>query len=83
MQLKLANGFIGGSEIHIGNVTYYANSGRPETGNTMLFQSKYLQNGDYFVLSNMQQNYSPMPASISGKYHKGGRTVAVKFVLDK
>ncbi|GAA3984970.1 hypothetical protein GCM10022210_41310 [Mucilaginibacter dorajii] len=83
MQLKLANGFIGGSEIHIGNVTYYANSGRPEANNTMLFQSKYLANGDYFVLNNMQQSYNPMPATISGKYFKSRRGVAVKFLLDK
>lgn len=83
MQLKLANGFIGGSEIHIGNVTYHANSGRPEANNTMLFQSKYLANGDYFVLNNMQQSYNPMPASISGKYFKGRRSVAVRFLLDK
>jgi hypothetical protein len=83
IQLKLANGFIGGSEIHIGNVTYYANSGRPEAKNTMLFQSKYLANGDYFVLNNMQQSYDPMPQAISGKYFKGRHGSAVRFVLDK
>jgi hypothetical protein len=83
IQLKLANGFIGGSEIHIGNVTYYANSGRPEANNTMLFQSKYLANGDYFVLSNMQQSYNRMPASISGKYFIGRHSVVVRFLLDK
>ncbi len=81
--LKLANGFAGGSEIHVGNTTYYANSGRAEANNTMMFQSKYVQNMDYFVLNNMQDSYGTLPPIITGKYYRGRKGVTVKFKLLK
>jgi hypothetical protein len=81
MSLKLANGFIGGSEIHVGHVTYYANSSHAEGNNQMMFQSKYVQNLDYFVLTNMQDSYGTLPAVITGKYFRGRKGMPVKFKL--
>lgn len=87
--LELADGFIGGSAIKIPRrsdqspVTYYANSGMPEANNTMLFQSKYLQKKDHFILENMQEVYKDIPDYINGKYYFNKKAVAVKFYRDK
>ncbi|WP_184541748.1 hypothetical protein [Mucilaginibacter sp. FT3.2] len=83
IRLKLVNSFAGGSEIQMGNVTYYANSGHASADNHMMFQSKYIQNIEYFVLNNIQDTYTTFPDVITGKYYRGRRGVIVKFKLDK
>jgi len=83
IKLKLASGFGGASEIQMGNVTYYANSGHPDAGNQMMFQSKYVQNIEYFVLTNIQESYDKMPQVITGKYYRGRNSVTVRFKLGK
>jgi len=83
IKLSLANGFSGGSQIQVGSVTYYANSGHPDAGGHMMFQSKYVQNIEYFVLANIQDSYDKMPRVITGKYYRGRNSVTVRFKLDK
>lgn len=83
IRLKLTNGFAGGSEIQVGNVTYYANSGHPAANNSMIYQSRYIQNIEYFVLNNIQDSYSTLPNVITGKYYRGRRAVGIRFKLDK
>ncbi|WP_143014216.1 hypothetical protein [Mucilaginibacter pineti] len=87
IRLDLANGFIGATQIVIPRksglapVIYYANSGTPETNNTMLFQSKYLQKKDYFILDNMKEAYEDLPRFITGKYYFRKQLIKVKFLF--
>jgi hypothetical protein len=83
IKLKLASGFGGASQIQMGSVTYYANSGHPDAGNQMMFQSRYVQHIEYFVLTNIQESYDKLPAAISGKYHRGRSAVTLRFKLEK
>jgi hypothetical protein len=83
IKLSLANGFGGASQIQMGSVTYYANSGHADAGGHMMFQSRYVQNIEYFVLANIQDSYDKMPGVITGKYYRGRNSVTVRFKLDK
>ncbi|QEC75289.1 hypothetical protein [Mucilaginibacter ginsenosidivorax] len=83
IKLNLANGFSGASQIQMGSVTYYANSGHPDASNHLMFQSRYIQKIEYFVLSNMHDSYDKLPAFINGKYYRGRNAVSIRFKLDK
>ncbi|WP_439697642.1 hypothetical protein ACFGVS_04560 [Mucilaginibacter sp. AW1-7] len=83
IKLSLANGFSGASQIQVGGVTYYANSGHPDAGNHLMFQSRYVQNIEYFVLANIQNSYDKLPEVITGKYYRGRNSVTIKFKLNK
>ena len=83
IKLSLANGFSGASQIQMGSVTYYANSGHADASNHLMFQSRYIQKIEYFVLANIQDSYDKLPEVITGKYYRGRNSVIIKFKLDK
>jgi len=80
--LKLANGYIGASKIIIDPIIYYPNSAQPDDHHRMLFQPKYIQYNDYFILDSLQQSYTKAPAFITGRYHTRRRWIRVRFKLE-
>lgn len=85
--LKLANGYIGASELSLSTsapkatIAFKPESGVPDENNQLVFKSPKAANG-FFLIKNMQEAYDQPPAAIYGVYNLGAQTLPVKLLLD-
>jgi hypothetical protein len=86
--LKLANGYIGASEISLRStpkakpVFYTPDSGTPDSDQKMRFKSDKAVNG-YFIVKNMQDAYDQLPVIIDAVFITRNQSFSVKLTLDR
>ncbi|MGF7079563.1 hypothetical protein [Mucilaginibacter sp. UYCu711] len=86
--LKLANGYIGASEISLRRspkakpVLYAPDSGTPDSDNKISFKSDKATAG-YFIVKNMQDAYDRLPVIIYVIFITGTQSLPVKLTLDR
>jgi hypothetical protein len=84
--LKLANGYIGASEIglvtpHKPTLSFKPESGAPDSNNELAFKTNKATDG-FFLLKDMQNAYDQLPVLIYGVYTSGNQSVPIKLSLD-
>lgn len=86
--LKLANGYIGASEISLLSspkgkaVVYNPDSGAPDSDNKLAFKNEKVPH-TYFIMNDMKEAYDRPPSIIYGIFISGNKSVQVKLTLEK
>jgi hypothetical protein len=88
VSFKLANGYIGASELSLRSSTkatpvlYTPDSGTPDSDQKIRFKSTKATAG-YFIVKNMQDAYDQLPVIISAVFITGNQSLPVKLTLDR
>lgn len=85
IRLTLANGYIGASKIRLSGPaktsSFLPDSSVADKDNRLVFRAAASDSAAYFILSNMQEVYEQLPATINGQYYSGEKRINIKFHL--